>query len=546
MTTSAHILADDRLDPLPAERLAQDLRELGFTGLGIVHHNLTPAALYEHAMMREEAIVTEDGALLAYTGPHTGRSPNDKFIVRDADTENTVDWGKTNQPMTQAAFEALLVRMQEWAEGRPVFVQDLLAGADEAYHLPLRAITQFAWHNLFARNMFVRPTEEQLAEHVPGFTLIDFPDFEADPARDQTNSKTFIIVNFARRIVLIGGTAYAGEIKKSIFSVMNYMLPERGVMPMHASANYGPGGDVAIFFGLSGTGKTTLSADGTRTLIGDDEHGWSDRGVFNFEGGCYAKAIRLNPKQEPDIYAAARRFGTILENVAVDPDTRVVDFNSARFAENTRASYPIEFIGNATPTGQGGTPQHIIMLTCDAFGVLPPLSRLTPAQAMYHFLSGYTARVAGTERGVTEPQAVFSACFGAPFLPRPAGVYAKLLGEKIAKHDVRCWLVNTGWTGGGAGVGERMPINVTRALVRAVLVGGMEQAEFVDDGVFGLSIPANLADIPASLLQPQRAWKDQAAYQATARKLAALFAENFKKFADQVDDAVKAAAMRGS
>ena len=547
MTASIrNILADAEFAPLPAERLAHDLHELGFTGLGTVHHNLTPAVLYEFAMMREEAMVTEDGALLAYTGQHTGRSPNDKFIVRDAGTETTVDWGKTNQPMTPAAFEALLVRMQEWAEGRAVFVQDLLAGADTTYNLPLRAVTQFAWHNLFARNMFIRPTEAQLADHGPGFTLIDFPDFEADPARDQTNSKTFIIVNFARRIVLIGGTAYAGEIKKSIFTVMNYLLPARGVMPMHASANYGKDGDVAIFFGLSGTGKTTLSADGTRTLIGDDEHGWSPQGVFNFEGGCYAKAIRLNPKQEPDIYAAARRFGTILENVAIDPDTRRVDFDSARFAENTRASYPIDFIGNATLDGKGGTPKHIIMLTCDAFGVLPPLSQLTPDQAMYHFLSGYTARVAGTERGVTEPQAVFSACFGAPFLPRPAGVYAQLLGEKIAQHDVRCWLVNTGWTGGGAADGERMPINVTRTLVRAVLSGALERAEFIDDGVFGLHVPVGLADIPASLLQPQRAWKDQAAYQDTARKLSGLFAANFKKFADQVGAAVKAAAMRGA
>lgn len=546
MTVTAHILADDRLDQLPADKLAADLRELGFTGLGVVHHNLTPSVLYEQAMMREEAMVTADGALLAYTGQHTGRSPNDKFIVRDANTETTVDWGKTNQPMTTVAFEALLVRMQEWAETREIYVQDLLAGADESYNLPLRIVTQFAWHNLFARNMFIRPTEEQLADHVPGFTVIDFPDFEADPARDQTNSKTFIIVNFARRLVLIGGTAYAGEIKKSIFTVMNYLLPDRGVMPMHASANYGTDGDVAIFFGLSGTGKTTLSADGARTLIGDDEHGWSDHGVFNFEGGCYAKAIRLNPKQEPDIYAAARRFGTILENVVIDPDTRAVDFDSARFAENTRACYPVDFIGNATLTGQGGTPKHIIMLTCDAFGVLPPLSQLTPDQAMYHFLSGYTARVAGTERGVTEPQAVFSACFGAPFLPRAAGVYAKLLGEKIAKHNVRCWLVNTGWTGGGANVGSRMPINVTRALVTAVLSGKLDQAEFVNDGVFGLQVPAQVAEVPANLLQPKQAWKDQAAYLATAQKLSGLFAENFKKFADQVSDAVKAAAMRGA
>ena len=533
-------------DRRPAEKLADELHELGFAALGRVHHNLTAAPLAEYAVQRDEAMLTEDGALLAYTGAHTGRSPQDKFIVRDAATEAAIDWGDINRLMSPAAFEALLTRMQEWAEGRDLFVQDLRAGAEAAHALPIRVVTQYAWHSLFARNMFLRPSEEQLEDHAPEFTVIDFPDFEAVPERDQTRSKTFVIVNFTRRLVLIGGTSYAGEIKKAIFTVMNHILPERGVMPMHASANIGAGGDVAVFFGLSGTGKTTLSADGARALIGDDEHGWSERGVFNFEGGCYAKAIKLNPQQEPEIYAAARRFGAVLENAVIDPDTRIVDFDSARFTENTRACYPIEFIPRIAAGGVGGMPQNIIMLTCDAFGVLPPLSRLSNAQAMYHFLSGYTARVAGTERGVTEPQAVFSACFGAPFLPRAPGVYAKLLGAKIARHDVRCWLVNTGWTGGGYGVGDRMPIDATRALIRAIVSGALEQAEFTDDGVFGLQIPSQVPGVAGNLLHPQRAWQDQDAYRAAARKLAGLFAENFKRFADQADEDVKAAAMRGA
>ena len=520
------------------------LADLKFPTPAALHHNLAPAALYELALKRGEARLTADGALLAYTGQHTGRSPNDKFVVRDAATETSVDWGKVNKPTTSAVFDGLLSKMQSWAVGRELFVQDLMVGADPATRMPVRVITQFAWHSLFARNMFIRPAAAELAAFVPGFTIIDFPDCKADPAQDGTNSETFVLLDFNRRLALIGGTAYAGEIKKSAFSVMNYHLPAQGVMPMHASANVGPDGDVAVFFGLSGTGKTTLSADGTRTLIGDDEHGWSDKAVFNFEGGCYAKAIRLSAKQEPEIYAAARRFGTVLENVALDPTTHAVDFDSAQFAENTRACYPLDFIGNASATGSAGLPRHIIMLTCDAFGVLPPLSKLSADQAMMHFLSGYTARVAGTERGVTEPQATFSACFGAPFMPRAPGVYAKLLGEKIAQHNVQCWLVNTGWTGGGAGVGQRMPINVTRTLIRAIFSGALAKTTFVDDGVFGLQIPAQVTDVPAKLLRPQDNWSDKAAYQAAARKVAELFGENFQKFEGQVSPAVKTAMLR--
>lgn len=526
---------------------SNDLSELGFSNLAAVHSNLGPAALYEQALANREAQLTADGSLLALTGTHTGRSPNDKFVVRNADSETTVDWGKVNQPMSEAAFEALLERMTQWAEGKQLYVQDLLVGADDDHRLPIRIVTHYAWHSLFARNMFIRPTAEQLADHQTQFTVINLPEFEAKPERDQTKSATFIVVNFSKKLVLIGGTRYAGEIKKSIFTVMNYILPAKQVMPMHASANVGPKGDVAIFFGLSGTGKTTLSADASRTLIGDDEHGWTDHGVFNFEGGCYAKAIRLNPEQEPEIYAASRRFGTVLENVDMNPVTRAVDFNSARFAENTRSSYPVDFIPNASSTGQAGVPQNIIMLTCDAFGVLPPISKLTAEQAMYHFLSGYTARVAGTERGVTEPQATFSTCFGAPFMPRPPATYAKLLGEKIAHHQVNCWLVNTGWTGGGHGVGSRMPINFTRTLIRSIFDGTLAKTTFKADDVFGLAIPAaEVAGVPMNVLNPRNAWKDQAAYDQQAAHVAKLFTENFKKFETQVDEKTRAAGMKGA
>lgn len=530
----------------PADRLSHGLQNLGFAQTGAVHHNLRPAALYEMALQRGEAQLTADGTLVAYTAPHTGRSPNDKYIVQDTLTEGTVDWGDVNQPTTPEIFSALLQRMQEWAAERELFVQDLHAGADKSCRVPVRIITQYAWHSLFARNMFIRPTPSQAEDFTPSFTVIALPEFTAIPAIDQTRSGTFIMLDLIRRIALIGGTAYAGEIKKAVFTALNYILPRAGVMPMHASANMGPDGDVAVFFGLSGTGKTTLSVDKQRTLIGDDEHAWTDTAICNFEGGCYAKAIRLNARQEPEIYDAARRFGAVLENVAMDAETRAVDFDNPRHAENSRVCYPIHFIKHASTRGVAGVPQHVIMLTCDAFGVLPPLSRLSPAQALYHFLSGYTARVAGTERGVIEPQAVFSACFGAPFMPRAPTVYAKLLGEKITKHDVQCWLVNTGWVGGGPGVGNRIPLPMTRALLNGIFSGSLLQTPFMDDGVFGLPIPIAVADVPYDVLTPERAWQDQAAYKATAQKVARLFAENFRKFENQVDDAVRKAAMRGA
>jgi phosphoenolpyruvate carboxykinase (ATP) len=515
--------------------MEQDLRQLGLTGLTAIHANLAPAQLYEQALRRKEVRLSEDGAIIALTGQHTGRSPNDKYIVRDATVERDIDWGKVNQPLEPEAFDALKSHATEWLKGKEVFVQDLYIGAEPAYRLPVRVITTNAWHALFARNMFIRPTAEQLKEgHEPAFTVLHVPEFHAEPKRDGTRSGTFVMLNFGQKLAMIGGTSYAGEVKKSIFTVMNYLLPSKGVLPMHASANIGDKGDVSIFFGLSGTGKTTLSADGSRTLIGDDEHGWSDHSVFNFEGGCYAKVIRLSPKQEPEIYAAARRFGTVLENVVYDEETHKVDFDSAFLTENTRACYPIEFIPNASETGVGGLPQNVIMLTCDAYGVLPPISKLTTEQAVYHFLSGYTARVAGTEKGVTEPQATFSACFGAPFMPRPADVYAKLLGDKIAFHKVNCWLMNTGWSGGAYGTGQRMPINVTRTLLRAILSGALAKGKFVKEDAFGFMIPEACDGVPSDILRPCSMWQDKAAYDATAEKLKSMFTENFKKFADKV------------
>lgn len=525
--------------------MEHDLLQMGLTGLAAIHANLSPARLYEEALQRKEVEMSADGALVAKTGVHTGRSANDKYVVRDSQNANDIDWGKVNQPYEQANFDGLKKRITEWLKGKEVFVQDLYVGADEAHRLPIRIITTNAWHSQFARNMFVRPTAEQLAKgHEPAFTVLHVPEFHCDPTIDKTRSSTFVMLNLTQKIAMIGGTSYAGEIKKTIFSVMNYILPAKGVLPMHASANIGEKGDVAIFFGLSGTGKTTLSADASRTLIGDDEHGWTDHTVFNFEGGCYAKAIRLNAKQEPEIYAASRRFGTVLENVVMDPETREVDFDDATLAENSRSSYPVDFIPNASETGIGGLPQNVIMLTCDAYGVLPPISKLSTEQAMYHFLSGYTARVAGTEKGVTEPTATFSACFGAPFMPRPADVYAKLLGEKITFHKVNCWLINTGWSSGGAqDGGQRMPINVTRTLLRAVLSGDLAKVKFVQDGKFGLMVPETAEGVPTEMLHPRDMWKDKAAYDATAAKLIGLFTENFKKFADKVSPEVVKSGM---
>lgn len=530
----------------PSNAMENELRnKLGISGLSAVHVNLSPAQLYEEALAREEVRLSADGAVVALTGQHTGRSANDKYVVRDTSNADQIDWGKVNQPYENEKFNALKQRIQTWLKGRELFVQDLYAGTDPAYRMPIRIITTNAWHNLFARNMFVRPTAEQLAAgHEPAFTVLHVPEFQCDPAIDATRSGTFVMLNFGQKLAMIGGTSYAGEIKKTIFTVMNYVLPTKGVLPMHASANIGPKGDVAIFFGLSGTGKTTLSADSSRTLIGDDEHGWSDYSVFNFEGGCYAKVIRLNPKQEPEIYAASRRFGTVLENVVMDNNTRAVDFDDATLAENSRACYPIEFIPNASETGAGGLPQNVIMLTCDAYGVLPPISKLTAEQAMYHFLSGYTARVAGTEKGVTEPQATFSACFGAPFMPRSPEVYANMLGAKIKEQKVNCWLVNTGWSGGAYGTGQRMPINVTRTLLRAALSGELSKVEFINDGAFGLQVPKAVAGVEnTNILHPREMWADKAAYDAQAKKLVGLFGENFKKFEGKVTPEVLKAKM---
>jgi phosphoenolpyruvate carboxykinase (ATP) len=508
----------------------------GIKNTNTVWWNLSTPALYEHALQRHEGLLSHLGPLVTRTGQHTGRSPNDKYIVREPGSQDKVWWGKVNQPMSAKRFAVLRARLTAYLQGKDLYVQDCYIGADPDYRLPIRVITEKAWHSLFARNMFLQePDPDVVARHVPEFTVINACGFNAEPETDGTRSAVFIVVHFGRREVIIGGTEYAGEIKKSMFTVMNYLLPPRGVMSMHCSANYGKDeNDVVIFFGLSGTGKTTLSADPYRTLIGDDEHGWSDRGVFNFEGGCYAKVIRLSPTGEPEIYETTRRFGTILENVAIDSSSRRLDLDSDALTENTRASYPISHIPNATRTGRGGHPRTIIMLTADAFGVLPPISRLTPAQAMYHFLSGYTAKVAGTEAGVTEPKATFSACFGAPFMALPPTVYATLLGERIAKHGAQTWLVNTGWTAGPYGQGTRMEIAHTRSMVRAVIEGRLSDVGFERDPIFGVDVPRACPDVPPSVLRPRETWKDPAAYDAQARKLAGMFVENFKEFAEQV------------
>jgi phosphoenolpyruvate carboxykinase (ATP) len=494
-----------------------------------VRWNLSTAALYEEAVRRDEGLIAAEGPLACRTGAHTGRSPNDKFVVREASSEAEIEWGKVNRPMEPATFDLLHRDLLSSLEGKELFVLDCFAGADPTYRLPVRIINEFAWHNLFCRNLFIDdPAAAQAA--APQFTVIDAPTFKADPRRHGTNSDVVIAMNFAKKLILVGGSSYAGEMKKSIFTVLNYLLPLQNVMPMHCSANVGTGGDVALFFGLSGTGKTTLSSDPERRLIGDDEHGWSDRGVFNFEGGCYAKTIRLSAEAEPQIYATTRRFGTVLENVVVDPDTRHLNLDDDRFTENTRAAYPISFIDNAVSSGQAGHPTNIVMLTADAFGVLPPISRLTPEGAMYHFLSGYTAKVAGTEKGVTEPKATFSTCFGAPFLPLPPSRYARMLGEKIAKHRARVWLVNTGWTGGPYGVGKRMKIGHTRAMIAAALSGALESASYEKDPVLNLDIPTSCPGVPAEVLKPRSTWPNGAEYDQAADRLARMFADNFKAF----------------
>jgi phosphoenolpyruvate carboxykinase (ATP) len=516
----------------------------GLRHTGTAYWNLVPAALYEEAVRRGEGTVAQGGALVVLTTPHTGRSPNDKFVVRDQTSESTVWWGPVNQPLDPAAFERLLDELRRHLEERDLFVRDLFAGADPGYRLLVRFITPSAWHALFVSNMFVRPHAADLAGFEPGFTVLHAPEFQADPARHGTRSPTCIVISFAQRLIVIGGTRYAGEMKKSIFTIMNYLLPERGVLPMHCSANVGSEGDAAIFFGLSGTGKTTLSADPERGLVGDDEHGWSDRGIFNFEGGCYAKVIRLSPKGEPEIYATTRRFGTVLENVVMDPVTRVLDLDSQAITENTRACYPIDFIPNHVPSGTAGHPVNMVFLTADAFGVMPPIAKLTPQQAMYHFLSGYTAKVAGTERGVTEPKETFSTCFGAPFLPRPPARYAEMLGRKIERHRVNAWLVNTGWTGGPYGAGQRMNLAYTRSMLRAALAGKLEGVPCTPDPVFGVMVPKHVPDVPDQVLQPRATWADPAGYDAQARRVAGLFRKNFEKYAEGVPPEVAAAGPR--
>jgi phosphoenolpyruvate carboxykinase (ATP) len=527
--------------------MSLDLRALALERDGIaanrVHWNLPAAVLYEEAVRRQEAAIAVEGPLVCRTGQHTGRSPNDKFLVREHPSASEIVWGKVNRPMTPEQFAALKADLLASMRGKELFVLDCFAGADPKYRLPIRVINELAWQNLFARNLFI-VDPHGVDDHVAQFTIIDSPSFKADPKRHGSNSDTIIALSFEQKLVLIAGTSYAGEMKKSIFSVLNYILPLQGVMSMHCSANIGAGGDVALFFGLSGTGKTTLSSDPDRMLIGDDEHGWSDRGVFNFEGGCYAKTIRLSADAEPQIYATTRRFGTVLENVVVDPESRRLDLDDDRYTENTRAAYPLTFVENAVPSGQGGHPKNVVMLTADAFGVLPPIARLSPDGAMYHFLSGYTAKVAGTERGVTEPKATFSTCFGAPFLPLAPGRYAAMLGEKIARHGARVWLVNTGWTGGPYGVGRRMKIGYTRAMIRAVLSGALDHVGYERDPIFNVDVPTACPDVPPEVLKPRNTWENGAAYDEQARKLAQMFADNFTSFEADVTDAVKAAGPR--
>jgi phosphoenolpyruvate carboxykinase (ATP) len=502
--------------------------------------NLSTAALYEEAVKNQEAAIAAGGALICRTGQHTGRSPNDKFVVREASSDANINWGKLNRPMEQAQWDALHQDMLASIQGKALYVLDCYAGADPVYRLPVRIITEYAWHNLFCRNLFIDDPAAAAAQ-APEFTVIDVPSFKADPKRHGSNSEVVIALNFAKKLVLVGGTSYAGEMKKSIFSVLNYVLPLKNVLSMHCSANIGPSGDTALFFGLSGTGKTTLSSDPARQLIGDDEHGWSDRGVFNFEGGCYAKTIRLSAEAEPQIYATTGRFGTVLENVVFDSVTRALDLDDDRYTENTRAAYPISFIDNAVPSGVGGHPRNIVMLTADAFGVLPPIARLTPQGAMYHFLSGYTAKVAGTEKGVTEPKATFSTCFGAPFLPLAPGRYAKMLGENIAKHQARVWLVNTGWSGGPYGTGRRMKIAFTRAMISAVLSGALDDVAYRHDDRFNLDVPVSCPDVPGEVLDARSTWANPAEYDAQALKLAKMFADNFKSFEADVAADVRAA-----
>jgi phosphoenolpyruvate carboxykinase (ATP) len=508
------------------------LENLGLTNLHQVYWNLPTEALYEEAVFRREGQTAQAGPLIVRTGKHTARSANDKFIVREPGSEDHVWWSEYNRPYDPEKFNDLYNRVQGYLQGRDVFVQDGYAGADPNFRLPIRIVTELAWHSLFARNMFLLPeTNEVYRRHVPEFTVICVPGFKAAEKIDSTASQTFIVIDFARRLCLIGNTAYAGEIKKSIFTVLNYLLPLQRVMPMHCSANVGQDGDVALFFGLSGTGKTTLSADPRRALIGDDEHGWSDDGVFNFEAGCYAKVIALSPTAEPQIYACTRRFGTVLENVVYDPVTRLIDLDDDAVTENTRASYPLEFIANAVAEKRSGHPRNIILLTCDASGVMPPIAQLTPEQALYQFISGYTSKIAGTEVGLgREPQITFSTCFGAPFMVHHPSLYADLLRRKVERYDVKCWLVNTGWIGGAYGVGKRISIGYTRALLQAALSGDLLEVPKVEDPIFRFRVPQSCDGVPADVLDPASSWPSPSVYMDKYRQLAARFVENFKRF----------------
>jgi phosphoenolpyruvate carboxykinase (ATP) len=516
-----------------------ELASLGLTWIDRLSWNAPAAALYQEAVARGEGMVAEGGGLVVTTGQHTGRSPNDKFVVRDETTEKTI-WWENNKSFSREHFETLRKDFMAHARLKSLYVQDLAGGADPAHQLPTRVITEYAWHALFIQHLLIVPKDR--TGYSPKLTIIDLPSFKADPARHGTRSETVIALDLANGLVLIGGTQYAGEMKKSVFTVLNYLLPEKGVMPMHCSANVGPRGDSAVFFGLSGTGKTTLSADPSRTLVGDDEHGWSENGLFNFEGGCYAKVIKLSKEAEPQIHATTEMWGTVLENVKVDPDTRKLDLQDGSLTENTRSAYPLSAIANASKTGTAPIPRTIVMLTADAFGVLPPIAKLTPSQAMYHFLSGYTAKVAGTERGVTEPQATFSTCFGAPFIPRDPQVYGNLLRDLIAKHGVSCWLVNTGWTGGAYGEGHRMPIKATRALLNAALEGRLDDVPMRTDPNFGFTVPLSVEGVDPSILFPRETWSDPKAYDAMAAKLVGMFVKNFAKFESKVGADVKAAS----
>ncbi len=523
---------------------AHDLAALGVTPTGTVHWNAVAPELVQDAVRRGEGELADMGPFVAVTSPHTGRSPNDKFVVREASSEADVDWGKVNQPMSEAHFDALLDAVRTHLSAVPeLYVQDLYCGANPDHRLSVRYVMPNAWHALFVRNMFIRPEVADLDAFAPNFTVLHAPEMQADPARHGTRTGTFIVIHIARRTILIGGTRYAGELKKAMFTIMNYLMPKQGVLSMHCSANVGTAGDTALFFGLSGTGKTTLSADPERALIGDDEHGWSDEGVFNFEGGCYAKAINLTPESEPDIFRTTQMFGTVLENVVLD-ERRRVQFADQRITENTRASYPLPYIANHVRDGRGGHPKTVVFLTADAFGVLPPIAKLTPEQAMYYFLSGYTAKVAGTERGVTEPQATFSACFGAVFLVWHPTKYAEMLGAKLAEHGSQVWLVNTGWSGGAYGTGQRMKLGYTRAMVRAALSGALDDAATTTDPVFGLAVPNAIEGVPAAVLDARGTWPDTAAYDAQARKLADMFRQNIEKFGAAVSPAIRAAGPR--